>query len=413
MDKPVTRLEEFGADVARRLEALSPERELAIERARRAFLEPAPLEPNRRSWFVRGSALLAAIAAAALFFVIGQSRPLTFSVDGQSASPDSWLAATPTRPLEVGFSDGTRVRLGKSSRARVVALAADGAQILLESGSVHAEVVHTKSSAWWWTAGPFRVHVTGTRFNLEWDPTSQQFELEVLDGSVGVSGPVIGAERAVRAGETLRASVSELGLELVRRQTGNSALPNPSATAPAPSASVPERIDASEILRAPSPSASSRKRDPLWRDLAARGALREAFAAAESAGFNEACQNSNAAELLLLGDAARLAGRADRASEALLALRQRFPSDSRRSAAAFVLGKVAFDQRRAYAEAASWFSKCVSEQPHGSFAREALGRLIEAWRLAGNPGAARDAARAYLEHYPQGPHAKLAHSLLD
>lgn len=416
MEKPVTQLQEFGADVARELAELSPERELAIERARRVFLESPLPEPSGRRWFTWGALAFATLAAVSAFFLVERRHALSFSVDGKPGSPDSWLAAMPTRPLEVGFSDGTHVRLEKSSRARVVALAPEGAKISLESGSVHAEVVHTKTSAWWWTAGPFLVHVTGTRFNLEWDPSSQRFAIEVIDGSVGVSGPVIGAERPVRAGETLRASVSDLGLELVRRQAPSPVSPS-AVTAQPPAALEPQRTEAP--LEPPRPStvsgATSKKvqEAPAWRTLAARGALREAFAAAESAGFSDACQSSTPAELLLLGDAARLAGRADRANEALLTLRQRFPNDSRRSAAAFVLGKVAFDQRRAYAEAASWFARCVSEQPRGSFAREAQGRLIEAWRAAGNTAAARDSARLYLERYPQGPHAKLAHSLLD
>ena len=98
-------------------------------------------------------------------------------------------------------------------------------------------------------------------------------------------------------------------------------------------------------------------------------------------------------------------------SEALLSLRQRYPNDSRRAAAAFMLGKVAFDQRRAFAQAATWFSTAIREQPGGSLSREASGRLIEALRAAGDSAAAERAAREYLARYPQGPHAPLARSL--
>ena len=61
MEKPVTQLQEFGADVARELAELSPERELAIERARRVFLEAPLPEPSQRRWFTWGALAFAAI----------------------------------------------------------------------------------------------------------------------------------------------------------------------------------------------------------------------------------------------------------------------------------------------------------------------------------------------------------------
>jgi TolA-binding protein len=278
--------------------------------------------------------------------------------------------------------------------------------------------VHTGSSHWELVSGPLTVRVTGTRFDLNWNPVTQLFSLHVLEGSVAVSGPVAGPERPVRGGETLLVSVPEQRLELSRggielhrspEQPSKNVSPGSTATAgPAAPSSSPH------VLR-PSADETSlvRKSEPVaWRELAARGALREAFAAAEASGYREACQSASASELLLLGDAARLAGRPDRVSEALLSLRQRYPGDSRRAAAAFMLGKVAFDQQRAFAQAASWFATCLREQPGGSLSREASGRLIEALRAAGDTAAAERAAREYLVRYPQGPHAPLARSLL-
>jgi TolA-binding protein len=116
--------------------------------------------------------------------------------------------------------------------------------------------------------------------------------------------------------------------------------------------------------------------------------------------------------LLALGDAARVSGRTDRVSEASLSLRRRFPRDARSAAAAFALGKVAFDHRRSYAEAAKWFATSIREQPNGSLAREAAGRYMEALRASGDRTAAEKAARGYLSRYPGGPHAELARSLL-
>jgi TolA-binding protein len=113
-----------------------------------------------------------------------------------------------------------------------------------------------------------------------------------------------------------------------------------------------------------------------------------------------------------LADGARLSGKAEPARAALLELRKRFPSDPRAGAAAFLLGKISFDQTHDYAAAARWFSSSLREQPSGSLAREASGRLIEALTRSGDSAGARRAAQDYLSRYPDGPHANLARSLL-
>jgi TolA-binding protein len=151
---------------------------------------------------------------------------------------------------------------------------------------------------------------------------------------------------------------------------------------------------------------------PDWRELARRGDLKAAYGAAEAAGFSGLCETASASELLLLGDAARLSLRSDRAIEALLALRRRYPSDPRRAAAAFALGKVAFDQQHAYSRAAQWFRTSMQEAPAGPLAREAAGRRVEALRSAGDSAAMREAARDYLSRYPDGPHAEVARGLV-
>jgi outer membrane protein assembly factor BamD (BamD/ComL family) len=65
------------------------------------------------------------------------------------------------------------------------------------------------------------------------------------------------------------------------------------------------------------------------------------------------------------------------------------------------------------ARAVKWFSAYLSEEPGGAWAREASGRLIEAYQASGDPGAAREAAKRYLGRYPDGPHAEFAKRVLD
>jgi TolA-binding protein len=288
----------------------------------------------------------------------------------------------------------------------------------LENGSLHADVVHSAQSAWRVIAGPLTVRVTGTRFDVRWSASAEEFSVAVTKGSVAISGAVVGEERPVRAGETLRVFVSEHRLELASTAEltagarvdalGKGPLPAPTAPdAEAAPVAIPEPPTPSATTL---PAPASRARD--WRQFARQGSLREAFAAAQATGFDAACESASPAELLQLGDGARLSGEPASARRALLRLRSAFPGDSRRAAAAFALGKIAFDQTRAYAEAAEWFATSIREQPGGSLVREAAGRLIEARRRAGDGAGARRAAEDYLTRYPEGPHADLARSLV-
>jgi len=422
MARPVTPLGSLGAKVAATLEADAGDRDRAIEVARRQFLAQAVQgQPSKRR-IGRGLAMAMAAAlcamAVALFAYSRRPGPLQFDVDGTAGVAQSWLAAPPARPLVVNFSDGTILHIDPSSRARVVDIDQHGASISLESGLIHADVVHTSHSAWRMIAGPFAIRVTGTRFDVRWDSASQKFSIAVREGSVAVSGSIVGAERPVRAGEKLLVSVVQGRLDLVNAETAGATSNDDGEEAPADNVAPPAETAPTEAPLSPgagtinvSPEASA-KDTGAWRELAKSGDLRQAFAAAEARGFQSVCDSATPAELLLLGDAARLSGRSDRATEALLALRRRYPRDSRRAAAAFALGKVAFDQRHAYGQAAEWFATSVREQPNGPLAREAAGRQIESLRNAGNSAGAQRAARDYLARYPDGPHADVARSLL-
>jgi transmembrane sensor len=417
--EPVKRFEQLGESTARALDAYTDERMDAIEQARRGYLESALAghderrAPRPRRLWLLAAALAGAVVAGIFLFVFARppvERPLTFTADGEQAAVETWLAAPAERPLALAFSDGSELRVEPASRVRVVDVKGSGASVAVENGALHAEGVHTALSQWRVIAGPITVRVTGTRFHVSWSALTEQFTLAVFEGSVTAAGSIIGAERPVVAGETLRVFVGERRLELSKAP--QAALSAPAASASVATVKAPEAParEPADVARA---EPSALPREPDWRAHAAKGSLRKAFAAAQESGFSEACSAASAAELLQLGDGARLAGRPDRADQALLTLRRRFPNDPRRAAAAFALGKVAFDQRKSYAQAATWFRTSIAEQPHGSLAREASGRLIEALRNSGDAAGARQAAEKYLQRYPVGPHADVARALLE
>jgi hypothetical protein len=149
-----------------------------------------------------------------------------------------------------------------------------------------------------------------------------------------------------------------------------------------------------------------------WLELSRSGKFREALQAAERLGFGEIVEHCSAADLLTLADTARFAANATRASEAYQGLRRRFVNDPRAAVAAYGLGRIAFDQEHAYAQAARWFAAYLNEQPVGPLAREASGRLMEAKQRSGDLAGARSSAQRYLREYPDGPQAALAQELL-
>src|SRR6185312_5455185 len=84
----------------------------------------------------------------------------------------------------------------------------------LERGRLQASVVHREGTRWTLGVGPFEVLVTGTRFHVAWTPETETFRLDLEQGSVRVSGPLVGEQRAVSAGQTLTITCKERKLEL-------------------------------------------------------------------------------------------------------------------------------------------------------------------------------------------------------
>jgi TolA-binding protein len=86
----------------------------------------------------------------------------------------------------------------------------------------------------------------------------------------------------------------------------------------------------------------------------------------------------SASELALRADTARHARAHDDARRLLVDLRQRYPSSIEATRAAFDLGVIEFEQG-AFMRAAESFEVYLREAPDGPLAREALGRLMEAY----------------------------------
>ncbi len=384
-------LDDLGRRVAAEQDEMLAESS-AVERVR-ARVASTPLSrprPRTSAWLLAAAAVIAVV----VFFVVrGQKAPppLTFEVSGEPASSGAWISTEPSSVTAVRFSDGSIFALSDGARARVESVTPDGAHVVMERGSVSADVVHRSNSRWSVLAGPYEVHVTGTQFNVSWQPTRGRIEVHVTRGSVVVSGGGIAAH-PVSTGEDFVYEPEQSP---------------PSAPAPSSSESELDVKETPPHLNAPSAAWTA----PRWRELAASGNYSDAIDLVRRAGVDNVIASSNPSDLFALADAARLSGRPEIAEKSLLALRRRFPKDPRASRAAFDLGRLAFDQKHDYADAASWFLTCLREDPNGPVDREAAGRLIEARKRAGDDAGAKAAARDYLTRYPDGPHAALAKSL--
>jgi hypothetical protein len=436
-------LESLMRDVSRAVQGDARRRNLLPDiQARLARLDEQSRQSQRSYGTWRLSLLGAAACAAGIAIFMVRPTALSFSLVGAGAGAGrpgavgEHLIAADAAPLALSFSDGSQVTLPPRARAQVDALDANGATVALEDGSVDVSVVHRAKTRWAVRAGRYTIRVTGTKFTAGWDRRTDTLTVTMREGSVEVTGPGLKAPARVVGGQRLRASevsadrpgeepevrVENATTTIAARQevevpelAVDEAPPPPAAPAPPSETAVPARAarvrHAAPAATAPAPAAASTRlalASAEWRALEAKGQLKEAFWAAMREGsWEDACQQLNAHDLVKLGDTARHAGKIEHAQLAYKSAIRRFPKEDH---AVYLLGKLAFDQQKDYVAAGNAFESYVKRfgDGKGPLVREAAGLLLESRLKAGDNARAREAARRYLDAFPDGPHAKLA-----
>lgn len=328
--------------------------------------------------------------------------------------PGAWLETRRDQKMPMRFSEGSEVVVSEASRVRVASVDPRGASVVVERGSLRANIVHRNDTNWAFAAGPFNVRVTGTTLRVGWSPEKKELSLTVEEGSVVAEGPLLGKGRAVAQGETCKVQ-----LELSRVEcSGSAGVPSAAPSGSAFSDSELKDAAAEDISQLPlvdAEASESSVRATVHRgrgfgqvrELEKAGKYAEGLKAAEHLGIDQLLHGANAEDLFCLARLGRYQGRADLSHTALVQIRERFAKSKEAASAAFLLGR-----QSPPGEAARWFSVYLAEQPQGSLAREASGRLVESLHRSGQFEKSQAAARRYLAAYPTGPHAGFAKSLL-
>lgn len=358
---------------------------------------------------------LGGLAAAACAFAILLALPernerelasevLEFQLDGAALeSNQSVLAGNESRLLAV--SDSTRIELAPHGSMYVDEIRSNGATVVLEHGEVALAVHHEDDTSWRVAAGPWTVHVTGTQFIVAWEPSAEHFRVAVTEGSVRVEGP---------EGDV---ALLDAGDEMVRAR-GKATL-EPETLGASELASLEPELEEPETLEQagahpPFPMKPSKSGARRWDRYFADAEYQAAWdALADQPGgiHGEAERVDDAKTMLDLADVARFTKHASDTRVLLERLRERFPGSNEAGEAAFVLGRIAADGG-SQAKAAVWFERYLDERPSGSFAGDALGRLIDCYDALGQVADAKTAAKRYLASHPKGPHAAKAEKIL-
>jgi hypothetical protein len=346
-----------------------------------------PVGAGRWRWAMAvGAVCGVALLVAALLHTDRASTRISFRVDGMSPG-HAFVSAGADNPTKLDFSDGSNVVLYASGRLRVVDTTSDGAALALERGKLDLSIRHRPSTHWQVAVGDYVIAVTGTRFNVNWDPSKSQLTVDMVEGSVRVNGPGIGAPIELRTGQKFAA---ELGRYAIRGGSGTpedfqgaseedsaaGAVGDVAANAPRRTTDVPPAM--------PVASSSSAGRESCdWATLVSKGRFKTTVDQARAMGIEAALANCPVRSLFALADAARYQQVFDISGEALMAIRRRSPSEAGK--AAFFLGRLE-EARGRDRKALGWYSEVTPGRADRHFVEEAtVARARVHDRIRSNP----------------------------
>lgn len=355
-----------------------------IERVRTRFRESfdqAHTSPRPTLPLFAGALTVAAVVCGTFFWWSARERPLEAFAEAQSGELTGESVSSGQGTKQIQFSDGTRLSLHPGTVVHVEGTTSRGATLQLREGRAFATIVPSDEAQWLIEAGPYAVHVTGTEFELSWDPSDGELELAMHRGSVVLTGPNVPGKLTVQGSEFVRFRVAERAEEPPEQEASRREAPERGA-----------------------PEQEAAKDAEIEETNGVRGEARSGSGSVGSDAGEPAKAPRSARLLWDLVQEARQRRDGDGARSALLELRSRHGA---RGQTAYLLGRVHADELGSPAEAIHWFEMYLKEAPGGSLSEQALGRLIE---LQAGTAAGRKAAQRYLDRYPHGSYARLARS---
>jgi hypothetical protein len=321
----------------------------------------------------------------------------------EGASIDTSGASTQRLTL----ADGSQVDVAAASHITLANARPDRVHIVLTRGSMALDVTHKPERSFIVSVGGFDVIVRGTRFRVVLgEGAANSLTVAVDEGRVEARrrdstepGRFIGAGESWTTASSVTPPAASVAI---------ASEPVTGTSAPEPSADPSETADVTSMAPAPGASAPRVGKEPArdaFSELLAHKKYKEAFATLGPGDFKRTVQESSARRLLELADAARLAGRAREAAEALDKLRRTYRSDARAGLAALELGRLRMDALGNAAGALEAFEDAVALAPGGAVREDAEARRVQALDALGRTSECVRARDAYLAAFPSGTHA--------
>jgi hypothetical protein len=406
VSRPFARLGELARSVAtgsvsRAVDAVGERRAVEALANRRR-------NPRGHRLFGLATVLATAVAAFVIFTLQIARNAVSWTVDGAPLGEGTYVSPVQKEAM-VRFSEGTEFAVQRGSRLRVAEAGAKTVKAVLEVGASRVRIANRSPVSFRIEAGPFSVSPGAVAsLMVEW-LADELLRVSIFEGETSVQGTP--SPLHLHAGQQVSANARDGTVEvgpLARTAALTPAVPEVRNEAPP----RPLSSDEPAPLVAPALSSAATARRATWSDAVAAGDYAFVLREAERRGLTSVLAEASLADLVAVADAARLSGRKELGKRALSAERSRFARTNAAKDAAFFLGRIADDQEHGWANAITWYDTYLSEAPHGPFTTEAFGRrMVAISRLSGR-AAARATAVEYLQRFPAGPHAALAHDLV-
>ncbi|MBW2736953.1 MAG: FecR domain-containing protein [Deltaproteobacteria bacterium] len=400
--------EEFGKDIADAL-GPAPQAPASVEQSNLLHRMERDYRRRRRQRIAVGTASLALLLGLGLTWILLPTKSPDLElrrVGGEVVALGEWLSPK-GEAIVLKSTDGSALTLEGGSHVRISHLDKTSIRVALEAGRLRAYIEPRKAHRWLFRAGPYEVEVVGTQLSIDWEAQGGALAVKVGKGAVRVRGDHLGDNgMMVRAGQRLNATLADQRVSITPVDAPASL---PSADAAVMADATPR--EAPDLGAGP-PRRTSRPLSMRWRTFARAGDYRKAVREARQVGVSRLLSRLNAAGLMLLADTGRLGGDRALAERAYGALRRRFKSTIQGRRAAFRLGRLHYEQHRAYKRAALWFGRYLREAPKGALVADARGRQMMALQRAGKLAEARKVAQRYLRLHPGGAYASSARALV-